>query len=96
MAHDVRDIAVLGDHLLEEPLSLGADHLGVALAKFEMMGVYLIGEIDLTYDLASTDNAALRPALDTLGLDDDLGLFSEVGARASRASAFASRPLAAT
>ena len=61
---DVRDIAVFGDHLLEEPLSLGLDGLGIALAKFEMVGVLLVGQIDLANDLASTDACVLlgRPS----------------------------------
>lgn len=59
----MRDIAVLGDHLLEEPLGLSADDLRVALAQFKMVSVLLVGQIDLTNDLASTDGAQLGPAL---------------------------------
>ena len=47
----MRDIAVLGDHLLEEPLRLGLKGLGIALAKFEMVGVLLVRQIEFANDL---------------------------------------------
>ena len=91
---DVRDIAVVGDHLLEEPFRLGLEGPGIALAKLEMVGVLLVGHLEFA-NVALAERALFgRPS--TLRADaTNLAFLARYWARASRASPFASRPLAA-
>ena len=78
-----RDVGVLGDHLLVEPLGLGTQGIGIALAEEEVVGILLVGLLDLLVEglAVVADEATVDHLLTSAQLADGgghLGLLLEI------------------